>query len=88
MVPPEGEPFEEARERIVTEMCKLMDKAKTSGQRIAFVLRPMASAIANEALASASDASEGEQDASVFEWKTVWCERVRELRATCRAGAA
>ncbi len=88
VVPPEGEPFDEARERIVSEICKLMEKARTGGQKIAFVLRPMAAAIANEALLSASAEKDEEQTPGGFEWKTVWCERVRELRATCRAGAA
>lgn len=88
VVPPEGETTGEARERIVGEMCRLIEKARAGGQKIAFVVRPMAAAIANEALLEASADQEGDGQDGVFEWKTVWCERVRELRATCRAGAA
>ncbi len=88
VVPPEGETTGEARERIVGEMCRLIEKARAGGQKIAFVVRPMAAAIAHEALLEASADQEGDGQDGVFEWKTVWCERVRELRATCRAGAA
>lgn len=88
VAPPEGETVGEARERIVGEMCRLIEKARAGGQKIAFVVRPMAAAIANEALLEASADQEGGRPEGGFEWKTVWCERVRELRATCRAGAA
>ncbi len=88
VVPPEGETIGEARERIVGEMCKLIEKSRAGSQRIAFVVRPMAAAIANEALVAASADTDADDQGRGFEWKTVWCERVRELRATCRAGAA
>lgn len=86
VVPPEGETVGEARDRIVGEMCRLIEKSRAGAQRIGFVLRPLASAIASEALASTGAGEAGGHPG--IAWRTVWGERVKELRATCRAGAA
>lgn len=85
--PPEGEPFEEARQRIGLALGRLLEKA--NGKPVGFVLRPLPYAIATCWLTGRPDSDIWTiiDDEPASQRLTVARERVRDLMEELKASA-
>lgn len=90
VIPPEGEPLAEARERIVCEAVRVIDKARPdTGEGVALVLKPMAMGVLRCVLddAPSSRVFELARETPDVEWITMMRPALRELRDRVRAKA-
>lgn len=85
---PQGETLAEARQRVLKEMCRVLDKVKANSGAIGFVLRPMAYGLVlsvldrtgTQELWSRSAQGQG------FEWRSVKPAEIDWTRQEVRAG--
>lgn len=85
--PPEGESFADAQERIVGEVVRLLERARSEDEGVCFVLRPLAMAILRLALEQSPSERFAEHlaDVPMCEWTTVWRDQLAQLRQRSRA---
>lgn len=90
VIPPEGEPLVEARERLVCGVVRLLDKARPdAGEGIALVLKPLAMGVVRAAIEDAPSRRvfELSRQTPQAEWMTISRAGLRGLRERARARA-
>lgn len=90
VVPPEGEAFPAAQERVIVELCRILERSRPDHGSIGIVLHPLTMAMLKASIDGrpTRDIPAIIAESPPVEWLTVWRERLKELREAHFARAA